>query len=414
VHRTDVIIIGAGQAGLATSHWLARSGIEHLVLEGGRVAERWRSERWESLRLLTPNWLSRLPGWHYRGNQPGGYMSMPEIIDYLAGYAASLRAPIQTHTTVLSVDSAAGGYRVTTDRGSWRTRNVVVATGACGEPRIPAMARELSPAVVQTVPARYRRPDDLPAGAVLVVGGSASGVQLADELVASGRPVYLAVGRHTRLPRTYRGRDIMCWLDVIGVLSETTRDVRDLARARSQPSLQLAGRPDRANLDLPTLVARGVRVMGRAVAATRTGVAFADDLEVRAGDADRKLGRLRDRIEAFIDRAGLAGELPDPEPLARTNLPPAKVSIDLRATGVRSIIWATGSRPAYPWLNVPVLDERGCIRHEGGVTAAPGLFVLGLPLLRTRRSSYIDGVGDDARAIAADIAARLGVRPMAA
>jgi putative flavoprotein involved in K+ transport len=408
--RIDAIVIGAGQAGLAASSWLDRLGIEHLVLERGQVAQRWRSERWESLRLLTPSWQSRLPGWRYRGGDPHGYMTMPEIVDYLASYAASLRSRVHEHTEVLSLDASSGGYRVATSRGVYCSRVVVVATGACHVPSVPGMAGQLSPDLAQTTPAGYRRPDDLPAGGVLVVGASASGVQLADELAASGRAVTLSVGRHTRVPRIHRGRDIMWWLDVTGILSETIDDVPHLARARGQPSLQLVGRPDRADLDLPALAARGVRLVGRAVAATRTRIAFACDLPARAADADGRRDRLIARIEEFIERAGLSGSLPDPEPLGPARLPRAPTAVDLDREAIRSVVWATGYRTTYPWLKVPVLDEQGALRHKGGVTTAPGLYALGLPHLRSRRSTYIDGVGDDARVIALDIAARLRAR----
>src|SRR5512143_1279317 len=255
MRRTEAVVIGGGQAGLAMSHCLAGSGVDHVVLERGRVAERWRSERWESLRLLTPNWQTRLPGFRYQGPDPDGYMRVAEVVGFLERYARSFAAPVEEGTSVLSVAPAGGGYRVVTDRGTWEAPCVVIATGHCDTPLVPAFAPSLAGDVVQLVPSRYRHPGQLPAGGVLVVGASASGVQLADEIHASGRPVTLAVGRHTRLPRVYRGRDILWWLDAMGVFDESADDVYDLKVSRDQPSLQLVGRPDRATLDLPVLQA---------------------------------------------------------------------------------------------------------------------------------------------------------------
>jgi putative flavoprotein involved in K+ transport len=243
---------------------------------------------------------------------------------------------------------------------------------------------------------------------VLVVGASASGVQLADEIHASGRPVTLAVGRHVRLPRVYRGRDIVWWLDALGVLDETAENVFDLAQARRQPSLQLVGRPDRATLDLPALERRGVRLAGRLASIEGASVRFADDLVAHTAAADARLARLVQRIDAFAARSGLDGEVGPPEPFAPFVWPaPAPAALDLRHAGIRSVVWATGYRRAYPWLRVPVLDERGEIRHAGGVTPAPGLYVLGLYFLRRRKSSFIDGVGQDAMELAAHLAGYL-------
>ena len=408
MRRTEVVVIGGGQAGLAMSRCLAESGVDHVVLERGRVAERWRSERWDSLRLLTPNWQTRLPGFRYRGPDPDGYMQMGEVVDFLERYARSFAAPVEEGTTVLAVEPADGGYRVATDRGDWTAPSVVVATGHCDTPVVPAFAGGLPDDVVQVVPTRYRNPGHLPAGGVLVVGASASGVQLADEIHASGRPVTLAVGRHTRLPRVYRVRDILWWLDAMGVFDESVEDVFDPKISRSQPSLQLVGRPDRATLDLPALRERGVRLVGRAAGAEDGRVFFADDLVAYTTAADSRLARLVQRMDIFAARTGLDAEVGPPEPFSPFLWPDeAPTEIDLRAEGIRSVVWATGFRRLYPWLKVPVLDERGEIRHTGGVTPYPGLYVIGLYFLRRRKSSFIDGVGGDAMELAAHLAGYL-------
>jgi putative flavoprotein involved in K+ transport len=377
------------------------------VLEGGRVAERWRSERWDSLRLLTPNWQSRLPGYRYAGGEPDSYMAMSEVVDFLEGYARSMDAPVEESANVTSVEPSGGAYRVATERGSWVARNVVIATGYCDVPFVPSLATELPPDVAQIVPTRYRNPSELPEGGVLVVGASATGVQLADEIHASGRPVTLAVGRHTRLPRRYRGRDILWWLDAMGVFDETGDEVFDLEISRRQPSLQLVGRPDHATLDLPSLERRGVRLVGRSVGLDGAVMAFADDLVAHTAAADARLARLIVRIDAFVARAGLRSQVGPAEPFQPFVWPaPAPETIDLRAQGIRTVVWATGFRRHYPWLRVPVLDARGELRHAGGVTPAPGLYALGLGFQRRRKSAFIDGVGDDARERADHIAAR--------
>ena len=407
MRSTSVIIIGGGQAGLAMSRCLGDRGIDHVVLERGRIAERWRSERWDSLRLLTPNWQTRLPGWGYLGADPDGFMTVHEVVEFLEGYSRSFAAPVETETTVLAVETGGRGYRVTTDRGTWTAPNVVVATGQCGWPKVPAFSRELDARIDQLVPTAYRTPGQLADGGVLVVGASASGIQLADEIQRSGRPVTVAVGRHTRLPRVHRGRDIMWWLDTVGILDETVEGATGAEAARAQTSLQLVGRADHSSLDLAALRASGVRLVGHAVAARGTIVRLADDLAATTAAADFKLARLLARIDGFIADAGLDRVLPPAPPVTPIRPGPAPTTLDLGADGIRTVVWATGFGRSYPWLKLPVLDGQGEIVHRGGVTPAPGLYVLGLSLLRRRNSTYIDGVGSDAQDIADEIAARL-------
>lgn len=410
--RTNTIIIGGGQAGLAMSRVLADRGIVHRVLERGRVGERWRTERWDSLRLLTPRWMSRLPGWSYQGPDPDGYMNMDEVVRYFEEYARSFSAPVEEGCTVLSVEPEGAGYRVHTDRGTWHAANVVVATGYCQLPNVPSMAGDLPRDVVQMTPNRYRNPEQLPRGQVLVVGASSTGIQLAAEIHASGRPVTLAVGRHIRLPRTYRGRDILSWLDVMGILAEEAVDAAQLEAARRQPSLQLVGTPERRHLDLGVLQDMGIRLAGRAVGVTAGNVEFADDLGRSITLADVKLSRLLGRIDAYIRDA--VPDAPDADPIRAIHPPAAPATADLGPEGIRTVLWATGYRRNYPWLRVPVLDERGEIRHQGGITSAPGLYVLGLNYLRRRNSTFIDGVGADAEDIARHLTARRNLRRPAA
>lgn len=409
MRRTEAVVIGGGQAGLAMSRCLVERGVSHVVLERGRVGERWRSERWDSLRLLTPRWQARLPGFSYRGPEADGYMTKAEVVAYLEAYARSFGAPLEGGVTVTAVEREGAGFRVETDRGSWSADAVVVATGHCDRPHVPAFAARLPPEVVQLVPTRYRNPGSLPRGGVLVVGASATGVQLAAELHRSGRPVTLAVGSHVRLPRNYRGRDVMRWLDEAGIAGESAEDVRDLEAARRAPSLQLVGTPERRTLDLGVLQELGVRLAGRAVGVEGGRVLLADDLAASLAAADARLERLLRRIDGHVARSGEEG-VPPPEPVRAVHAAPAPRSIDLAAEGIASVLWATGYRRSYPWLRLPVLDERGELRHEGGVTPEPGLYVLGLQFLRRRNSSWLDGVGDDARALADHLARRLARR----
>jgi putative flavoprotein involved in K+ transport len=377
------------------------------------VANSWRHERWESLRLLTPNWQSRLPGHHYDGADPDGYMTMPEVVDFISRYATVSGAPVRTNTTVTSVSPADGGYRVTTSDGEIRCRTVVLASGGYNLPSVPAVSASLPPDVAQITPFDYRSPSQLAGGGVLIVGASATGVQLADEIHRSGRPVTLAVGEHVRLPRRYRGRDVLWWMDRSGVWDQRYHDIDDLTRARRLPSPQLVGAPG-TTLDLNALTAIGVELVGR-VTAVRDGWAlFSGGLRNMFALADLKLNRLLDTFDEWAHVGGGAGEdLGEPERFEPTRAPDSSPwRIDLGSGEIRTILWATGFRPDYSWLHVPVVDSKGNVRHDGGVVVdAPGMVVLGLPVLRRRKSSFIYGAEDDARELVDHLAAYLRAAP---
>ncbi len=397
--RTHTLVIGGGQAGLAMSRCLSDRRIDHVVIERGRIAERWRSERWDSLRTLTPRWMSRLPGLRVAGEDPDGFMTMMEVARLLEGYAASFDAPVETGCEVRSVLARPGGFIVRTTKDDWVADVVVIATGHCDVPHVPELATSLPRDVKQLTASSYRRPGDLPDGSVLVVGAAASGVQIAEEVLASGRQVILAAGKHTRVPRSYRGRDIMWWLDAMGALDERIEAMPNPAAARRQPSLQLAGRPG-LPLDLQRLAQRGVRIVGTAAKANGTSIRFAGDLAKTTGDADAKLARLLDRIDAFVDCWGMRPLVGPPDRPAPIALGARTVDLDLRRERVSTVIWACGYRRRYPWLHLPVLDPDGEIAHAGGVTRVRGLYVLGLQFMRRRSSSFIDGVGKDAAELA--------------
>jgi putative flavoprotein involved in K+ transport len=374
------------------------------VLERGELASSWR-ERWDSLRLLTPNWQSRLPGVAYEGGDPDGYMTAAEVAELIERFATSARAPVRTGTNVASVRRVGDdGYRATTDYGEIEARTVVIASGACNLPVVPAFADAVPADVEQITPLRYRNPDQLPDGGVLVVGASATGVQLAAEIRHSGRPVVMSVGEHVRLPRTYRGRDVLWWMDASGVWDQRHDEVEDLTRARRLPSPQLVGTPERTTLDLGALMALGVELVGR-WASVRDGVAlFSGGLRNVCSLADLKLNRLLGGFDEWARTSGSDAEVDPPERFAPTETPSSpRWQLDLRGGEIRAILWATGFRPDYRWLDVPVLDAKGQLRHDGGVVDSPGLYALGLPVLRRRKSTFLHGIEDDAREVIGEL-----------
>lgn len=409
MRHTDVAVVGGGQAGLAMSRCLSDRRIDHVVLERGQVAERWRRERWDSFRLLTPNWMTRLPGFAYDGPDVDGFMTASELIAFFERYARSFPAPVETATSVDAIEALGDTFAVATSRGTWKARNVVLATGYADRPLVPAIASRLDGRVRQVVPNEYRNAGTLPAGGVLIVGASATGIQLADEIRASGRDVVLSTGQHLRVPRRYRGRDIMWWLDRAGILDDTEESVYDVAMSRQTPSFQLVGRPDHATLDLLRLRHAGVLVVGRLAAIDGRRLRFEDDLVKSTAAADVKLASLLSRLDHVAGSTGLHASVGEPEPFEPLwpAFLDAPTELNLTAAGIETVVWATGYRRTYPWLKMPLLDARGELRHDGGVAARAGVYALGLAFQRRRKSAFIDGVGGDAHVLAAHIAARL-------
>jgi putative flavoprotein involved in K+ transport len=412
VEHSTTVVIGAGHAGLAASHFLSARSIDHVVLERGEVANSWRTERWDSLRLLTPNWQNRLPDLGYDGPDPDGYLTMGEVAELIERFAKVSGAPVRTGTSVTSVRRSGAGYRVTTDGGEIACRTVVIATGACNRPAVPSFAEEVPSAVEQVTPFGYRSPDQLPDGGVLVVGASATGVQLAAEIARSGRPVTLAAGEHVRLPRVYRGRDVLWWMDSSGTWDQRYDEVDDLTRARRLPSPQLVGTPERATLDLNALTALGVELLGR-WATVRDGRAlFSGGLRNVFSLADLKMNRLLKSFDEWARESGRDAEVLAPERFEPTRVPSnTRWQFDLTSGEIRAIVWATGFRPDYGWLHVPVIDQKGHLRHDGGAVDSPGLYALGLPVLRRRKSTFIYGIEDDAREVIDHLARYLAASP---
>jgi putative flavoprotein involved in K+ transport len=406
--RTTALVIGAGHAGLAMSRRLTERSVEHVVLDRADVADSWQTKRWPGLRLLTPNWMLELPGHPVEHPDRHGFITAPDVADLLRRYASRIAAPIFPRTTVQSVQRGRHGYEVRTDDGTWHTDTVVVATGSNAVPVAPAWAAALPSSVTQVTALDYRGPDSIPDGGVLVVGASATGVQLAGELRRSGRPVTLAVGEHVRLPRRYRSRDIFWWLHATGVLAERHDEMDDLARARRLPSPQLSG--STAPVDLASLAADGVRLVGR-LADVDNGLArFSGSLRNVCALADLKMARFLARADDWARNAPVDDDLPPPSRPERTPVPDTPcLSLDLAAGDIRTVVWATGLRPDHTWLQLPVFDRSGRLRHDGGVvTDAPGLYALGLPMLRTRASTYIHGAAADTEALADHLVSHLG------
>jgi putative flavoprotein involved in K+ transport len=398
--RTDVVVVGAGHSGLAMSRALTQRSIDHVVIERGEVANAWRTERWDSLRLLTPNWMCRLPGQAYDGDEPDGYMGAADVAGFIARYALRVRAPVLAHTTVMRVVPSAEGYLVCTDGGDWSCRALVLASGACSRPLVPRLAADVPASVAQWTTQTYHRPSDLDPGGVLVVGASASGLQLAQELRRSGRRVLLASGEHVRMPRLYRARDVQWWLLESGVLDQRIESMDDPLRARRLPSPQLVGSDRRATLDLNVVQQDGVEVCGRLAGLRGARALFSGSLRNVCALADLKMNRMLDAFDGWATARGLDGAVDAVQRFAPTALAATpRTDVEL-GREVHTIVWATGYRPDFTWLDAPLFDRRGELRHDRGVVDAPGLYVLGLPFLRRRKSSFIHGAEDDVSEIA--------------
>jgi putative flavoprotein involved in K+ transport len=403
----EVLVVGAGQAGVAMSEHLNGYGVPHLVLERHRIAERWRSERWDSLVANGPAWHDRFPGLEFAGLHPDGFASKEQVADYFVAYAEKIGAPIRCGVEVTSVCKNAGraGFRVQTSDGTIDARYVVAATGPFQRPVIPAIIPDgAGPQNIHS--SSYRGPRQLPDGAVLVVGAGSSGVQIAEELQKAGRPVYLSVGPHDRPPRRYRGRDFVWWLGVLGKWEAATPP-----QGAEHVTIAVSGARGGHTVDFRTLAASGITLVGRAVSYDNGTIRFASDLGDNLAHGDANYLSLLDEADAYIERNGL--DLPE-EPDAHLLGPAPKCvtsplrQLDLAGAGVTSLVWATGFAVDYGWLNVNAFDENGKPRHQRGVSSEPGVYFLGLPWQSRRGSSFIWGVWHDAKYLADHIQLQRG------
>lgn len=401
----DAVVVGAGWAGLGVSYWLARRGLRHSVLERGRIGETWRTQRWDSFRMNTPNVQTVMPGDHYDGEDPSGALTRDQFVALLEDFARRNALPIEPDTAVSELTHENDAYRLTTARGTLLARNVIVASGSLNCPVRPACAAALPPGLRQIDASGYRSAADLPDGAVLVVGSGQSGVQIAEELAQAGRTVFLATSRVGRLPRRYRGRDIMVWLLECGFLD-----------VRREEVIRLAGRiPPRGvlgslrTISLQALSAQGIVLLGRL-----TGVedgarlSFADDLEANARFADEASDNIKRHIDDYISRAGIDAPASEPDPaeaVAMRQPNPPIASLDLSRSGITTVVWCTGFKGDFSWMRLPgALDAAGQPVHEDGVAAMPGLYFAGLDFASTRKSGIILAIGEEAPRLVEHIA----------
>ena len=400
VERIETVIVGGGQAGLTISHCLTRQGRAHIVLERNRIAERWRTERWDSLRFQFPNWSMRLPDFPYAGDDPDSYAPRDDVVRFIESYAAFIQAPIRTGVEVRALRRVSYGFHLETVGAAIEARNVVIATGPYQRPAIPPAAAGLG-RVVQMSASDYRNPVQLPPGGVLVIGAGASGCQIAEELMRAGRTVFLSVGPHRRVPRRYRGRDIIWWITELGMDDA----IADGESAR-KPPLLISGAYGGETIDLRRYAAQGMVLLGRLQDARDGIVSFAPDLERTLAAGDDSFAGLIAAADAHVARTGLS--LPR-ETVAVTEPAPAAdpiVTLGLRAAGIETAIWATGYRYDFGWVDLDIFTSAGDPIHRRGVTDVPGAYFLGLPFLHKTKSSFMSGVGEDAAYLAERIAAR--------
>ncbi len=422
MEQHDVVVIGAGQAGLATSHHLAAWGVEHVVLEAGEIGESWRSRRWDSFTLVTPNWANRLPGLAWRADEPDVFLPRAEIVEMLSAFAAGFGAPVRTGVRVDSLERAPAGpgFRLGTSAGPLAARAVVVAAGFFSRPNRPPFAGDLPARVLQLSTGEYRRPDALPAGAVLVIGSAQSGCQVAEELRADGRDVYLSVGSAGRLPRRYRGLDAVRWFELAGRFDLPEERWPD-PRGRFAPNPALSGTRGGHTLNLHRFARDGIRLLGRVEGVAGERLLVALDLHEQLAKVDAFADTFCRQVDEVVAARGLdvpPADLDNPanwdeHPGDDGYRAPIERTLDLAAAGVSTVIWGTGFRPDLRWVHLPVLDGTGCPVHRAGVTDEPGLVFVGLKLQTRAASDLLLGVSDDALHVAEHVARYLGVAPRA-
>lgn len=414
-----VVIVGGGQAGLSTSHFLQQHGIAHIIFEKNRVAHSWCNDRWDTFCLVTPNWQCRLPDFPYPGDDPQGFMLKDQIVDYVEAFARKIAPPIVEGVAVNHVvRGKSGRLEVSTSAGQFTTDHIVVATGGYDIPIVPAYAVSLPAHIHQVHSVDYRNPESLPAGEVLVVGSGQSGVQIMEDLHLAGRKVHLCVGPAPRSPRVYRGREATEWLMDMGYY-ELTVDRHPLGeKAREKTNHYMTGRDGGHEIDLRKFARDGVRLYGSLANIQGSTLEFLPDLTANLDDADEVYVSIRNDIDKYIAAHGI--DAPEEPAFTKAWEPEADpLSLDCAAAGITTIVWAIGFRPDYRWIELPAFDGRGHPKYQRGVSPVPGLYFLGLPWLHTWGSGRFLGIADDARHLAGVIAERVaqgaeGVPPEAA
>ncbi|MBW8705785.1 putative oxidoreductase CzcO [Streptomyces sp. MBT84] len=396
-----VAVVGGGQAGLSMSYCLRERGVEHVVVEANRVGHEWRERRWDSFCLVTPNWQCRLPGYPYQGDDPDGFMVRDEIVRYLEDYATLFRPPLVEDVTVTRLRrSPSGVFDLSTTAGDFTAEQVVVATGPYHTPSIPLMAQRLPDGITQVHSSRYRSADQLPDGAVLVVGTGQSGCQIAEDLHLAGRQVHLAVGSAPRVARFYRGRDCVAWLHDMGHYAKSIDDFDDAEAVRMRVNHYVTGRDGGRDIDLRAFAREGMRLYGRLAGISGAGgLEFADDLGANLDHADAVAEGIKDAIDMHIAAHGIDAPV---EPRYVPVWEPAEQQreLDLGSAGITSVVWATGFRRDHRWIEAPVFDGRGYPMHWRGATSTPGLHFLGLPWQYSWGSGRFEAVGRDAEFLA--------------
>ena len=408
--HVEVVVVGAGQAGLAVSYYLRMFGVEHIVLERDHVAESWRSARWDSFTLVTPNWMTRLPGYSMQAGTGRDFLPRHAVVAMLERFAIGL--PVRTGTEVVSVSADDGGYEVVTGAGRIAARAVVIAGGGQRCPLIPGLASRLPADVHQSDAARYRSPGALPPGAVLIVGSGQSGTQIAWELAAAGRDVLLATGRVPRVPRRYRGRDVHEWAVELGLYDQPTEAVTDPAEFREAHPM-LSGGQGGHTISYQQLARDGVRLFGRLASVEGELLSFGPELPANIQYADQRAAQFRRAVDEYLARGGMVAPPPDTDPVERPQpgLESSPEALNLRAERISTVIWCTGFGPDTGWLHAPVLTRGGSPAHTRGITAFPGLYVAGYPWLSNRGSGILYGVAADAARVAQHIASNARSRP---
>jgi putative flavoprotein involved in K+ transport len=408
--EVEMVIVGGGQAGLSLSWWLAQHGVRHVVLERARIANAWQAQRWDAFCLVTPNFQCRLPEFPYAGSEPDGFMLREEIIEYVKGFASSFSPPVHEGVEVTAIRPEGDGFLVETSHGELTAGQVALCIGGYHRPRLPALAGALDPRITQLHSSTYRNPESLPDGAVLVVGSGQSGAQIAEDLLIAGRDVHLAVGSAPRVARFYRGRDCIAWLEDIGHYRMPIEEHPEGLSARHEPNHYMTGRDGGHDIDLRAFALRGMTLHGRLADASDGRLGFAGDLPKNLDAADATMERIKDTIDGYIEREGI--DAPTEERYVPVWQPEADGSepLDLAASSVRSIVWATGFLSDWSFVDAPFLDPDGYPTHERGVCSrVPGLYVLGLPWLHTWGSGRFAAISPDAEHVASAVADRVAV-----